>query len=231
MFCFSGGVQRPVRMLLVLHEDEVPELEEAVAARAGRRARPGRRSRARRPSPGRSRVGAARGTLPTRSSPGSGRNDPLRWHPDGLPLLDRDLVGRAPAGSPAWIVTRTRSQSSFSRSWMNSRASSIAPALKYCPNEEVAEHLEEGEVMAVVADLVDVGRAKALLRSRSQQRQRLLPPEEERHLRLHPPPSSSNVEWSSARGTSVRRQPCVAFSSMKARKPSRSSALVCTLGL
>ena len=40
-------------------------------------------------------------------------------------------------GSPAWIVTQIRSQSSCNRSTTNSFASSIAPALKYCPNEKL----------------------------------------------------------------------------------------------
>ena len=40
-------------------------------------------------------------------------------------------------GSPAWTLTQTRSQSSCIRSRTNSVASSIAPSLKYCPNEKL----------------------------------------------------------------------------------------------
>src|SRR5262245_4104445 len=40
-------------------------------------------------------------------------------------------------GSPAWTVTQTRSQSSFMCSSTNSRANSIAPSLKYWPNEKL----------------------------------------------------------------------------------------------
>jgi hypothetical protein len=40
-------------------------------------------------------------------------------------------------GSPACTVTQTRSQSSRSRFWTKSVAYSIAPALKYCPNEKL----------------------------------------------------------------------------------------------
>src|SRR5581483_3694336 len=57
--------------------------------------------------------------------------------------------------------------------------------LEVLPEREVAQHLEEREVIGVEPHLVDVGRAKALLRRRRQRRRRLLAAEEERHLRLH----------------------------------------------
>src|SRR5713101_2708149 len=41
------------------------------------------------------------------------------------------------SGSPAWTLIQMRSQSSSSRSRMNSVAYSIAPSLKYCPNEKL----------------------------------------------------------------------------------------------
>jgi hypothetical protein len=41
------------------------------------------------------------------------------------------------SGSPAWTLTQMRSQSSFNRSVTNSVANSIAPSLKYCPNEKL----------------------------------------------------------------------------------------------
>src|SRR3954467_325141 len=41
------------------------------------------------------------------------------------------------SGSPAWTLTQRRSQSSFNRSRTNSVANSIAPSLKYCPNEKL----------------------------------------------------------------------------------------------
>ncbi len=40
-------------------------------------------------------------------------------------------------GSPAWTLIQTLSQSSLSRSWMNSVAYAIAPSLKYWPNEKL----------------------------------------------------------------------------------------------
>src|SRR5205823_517199 len=59
------------------------------------------------------------------------------------------------------------------------------PLLEVLPEREVAEHLEEGQVLAVAADLVDVGRTEALLRRRRQRRRWRLASEEEGHLRLH----------------------------------------------
>jgi len=40
---------------------------------------------------------------------------------------------------------------------MNSVAYSIAASLKYLAEREVAEHLEEGQVVGIEPDLVDVG--------------------------------------------------------------------------
>jgi hypothetical protein len=57
--------------------------------------------------------------------------------------------------------------------------------LEVLPEREVAEHLEEGQVVRVEADLVDVRSAEDLLNRRRQRRRRLLAAEEERHLRLH----------------------------------------------
>src|SRR5206468_6065505 len=57
--------------------------------------------------------------------------------------------------------------------------------LEVLPEREVAEHLEEREVVAVEPDLVDVDRAKDLLRRRRERRGRRLETEEVRHLRVH----------------------------------------------
>src|SRR4029450_9943730 len=57
--------------------------------------------------------------------------------------------------------------------------------LEVLAEREVAEHLEEREVVTVQADLVDVGGAEPLLHGRRQRRRRGLPAEEVRHLRLH----------------------------------------------
>jgi hypothetical protein len=58
--------------------------------------------------------------------------------------------------------------------------------LEVLAEREVAEHLEEREVRAIEADLVDVRGAEALLHRRQERRGRLLPAEEVRHQRLHP---------------------------------------------
>ena len=57
--------------------------------------------------------------------------------------------------------------------------------LEVLAEREVPEHLEEGEVMPVEADFVDVDGPKNLLGQRGQRRRRSLETEEERHLRLH----------------------------------------------
>ncbi len=97
--------QRPVRMLLVLHEDEIPELEEAVAARAGGCA--GRIAAAvlQAPVPVDLRVGTARPGTADRPEVlrARERDDPLRRHPDRLPLLDRDLVRPEPEDGVAGV--------------------------------------------------------------------------------------------------------------------------------
>jgi hypothetical protein len=59
------------------------------------------------------------------------------------------------------------------------------PLFEVLPEREVAEHLEEREVVAVQADLVDVGSPEAFLRGRGEECRRLFAAEEVRHLRLH----------------------------------------------
>ena len=90
--------QRPVGMLLVLHEDEVPELEEPVAARARRRAVGLAAAVLLAPVPVELRVrpaGAGSADRPEVLDCRQ-RHDPLGWHPRGLPRLDRDLVRAEP---------------------------------------------------------------------------------------------------------------------------------------
>src|SRR4051794_26615762 len=61
---------------------------------------------------------------------------------DGIPIRSQWPIASSSGpsfkpGSPACTLTHTRSQSSFRRSWMNSVAYSIAPSLKYWPNEKL----------------------------------------------------------------------------------------------
>ena len=129
-----------VRMEFVLHEDEVPELEEALAARARWRAVRLAAPVLFAPVPVDLRVGPAR-PRSTRldqkfSELGSGT---IRSR--GMPIRVQRSIATSSGpsfscGSPACTVTHTRSQSSFMCSWTNSRANAIAPSLKYCPNEK-----------------------------------------------------------------------------------------------
>ncbi len=77
--------------------------------------------------------------------------------------------------------------------------------LEVLAEREVPEHLVEGEVVAVEADLVDVDGAEDLLRRRGEGRGRRLEPEEERHLRLHSCSGEERRVVACARDERVRR--------------------------
>ncbi len=180
--------QRAVRVLLVGHEDEVPELEEPRAARAGRRA-----------------IGLAAAVLlapvvvqlgvrAARSGPahrpevlgGRQRHDPLDRHADPLPELDRDLVGTELELRIAGVHGHPDAVPVEPHVLPDELARELDRAfLEVLPEREVAEHLEERQVVAVEADLVDVGGPEGLLRCRQQRRRRRLEAEEVRHHRLH----------------------------------------------
>ena len=70
-------------------------------------------------------------------------------------------------------------------SWTNSRRELDRALLEVLTEREVAEHLEEREVVAVEADLVDVDGPEAPSATASSAEPVESPPEEERHLRLH----------------------------------------------
>jgi hypothetical protein len=179
--------QRSVRVELELHEDEVPELEEPLAfATRGTvwsaaadllapveehlRVRPARPGAADRPEVVRARQA----------------HDPLWRHADPLPRCDCDLVlaeselrvaGEHAHPDPVAVdlhVVEHELPGELDRA-----------LLEVLPEREVAEHLEEGQVVAVEADRVDIDDAEDLLRRRQQRRGRLLQPEEERHQGLH----------------------------------------------
>ena len=153
-------------MELVLHEDEVPELEEALALAAGRAlgaaaadvlaavveelgVRPARAGAADRPE-------VVRAVEP---------HDPLGRHAFRLPEPDRLFVLAEPElgvagedGDPEAIgvdlhVVEDELPREVDRAF-----------LEVLAEREVAEHLEEGEVEAVEPDLVDVRGAEELLR-------------------------------------------------------------------
>ena len=159
MFSSGSGVSDAVVVPLVGHEDEVPELEEPVAARAGRRAVGLAASVLRAPVVVQLGVGAARpGTADRPEVLGRRqRHDPLRRHADPLPELDRDLVGAELQlrvarvnGHPDAIPVEPHVLED------ELRRERDRALLEVLPEREVAEHLEERQVVAVEPDLVDV---------------------------------------------------------------------------
>ena len=214
--------QRPVGVQLELHEDEVPELEEAVALAARRAVGPAaadapRPSRSRSPS----RARTARGRRPTRSCPRA--------------AAGRSARGGMPDPSPSAATATSSSPSPSSGSPAKTRhPDPVAVELHVLEDElpgeldravlevlaerEVAEHLEERQVVAVEADLVDVGRPEDFCTVVSERRGRLLRGRGRTASAAASRPRSSSVERSSARGISERRGPDAwPFDSKKAR--------------
>ena len=223
--------ERAVGVQLVRHEDEVPELEEASAARARRRAVRLAAAVLLAPVPEDLRVRAAW------SGPAHGpevlggreRDDPLRRHPDLLPELDRDLVGpelqlrvSSVDGDPDAIPVELHVVSDT-----NSRRELDRALLEVLPEREVAEHLEERQVVTVEAR----PRRCRLCGTPSARGSSAVPAEARGRGRTASaaacPHVIRSVESSPARGTSEydgqRRWP---RSSKNERKPSRSSAVV-----
>ena len=153
-------------------------------------------------------VGAARPGAADRPEVlgGRERDDPLGRHADLLPELDRDLVGpelqlrvAGVHGDPDAIPVELHVLGT------NSRRELDRALLEVLPEREVAEHLEERQVVAVEPDLVDVDGPEALLRRRGQRRGRRLEAEEERHLRLHARRREERRVVAGARHERVRR--------------------------
>ena len=223
--------ERAVGVQLVRHEHEVPELEEASAARARRRAV--RLAAAvllapvvdRSPSPGPHGPGPP--TDQKFSEVGSGT-----IRSAGIPTFCQSSIATSSGpsfscGSPAWTVTQTRSQSSFMCSRTNSRRELDRALLEVLAEREVAEHLEERQVVTVEADLVDVDGAEDPSATGSSAVRAEAPGRGRTASAAACPHVIRSVESSPARGTSEydgqRRWP---RSSKNERKPSRSSAVV-----
>jgi hypothetical protein len=178
-----------VGMQLELHEDEVPELEEPFAARAARLAIGLAAAVLGAPVVVHLRVRAARsGTAhgPEVLRPRQ-EHDPLDRLPDLTPFLVGDLV----LGEAQLRVAREDADPEALGIELQMLEDELPGEvdrtfLEVLAEREVAEHLEEGQMRPVQADLVDVGRAEALLHGRQQRCGRLLAPEEEGHQRLHP---------------------------------------------
>ena len=234
MFCFGRSVSVPSACELVRHEDEVPELEEALAARAAGQAVGLAAADLRAPVVVDLRVGPARPRAADRPEVlgRRQRDDPLGRHPDRLPeRRSPPRRGRASApGSPAWTLTQMRSQSSCSRSWMNSVAYAIAPSLKYWPNEKLPSISKNVRWNVSRPTSSMSGVRKHFWRSSCSGAGGCSRPRKYGICGCIPAVVKS-VERSSARGMSgddgQRRWP---FSSKKERKPSRISAVVRTSG-
>jgi hypothetical protein len=174
-----------LRVLVVLHEHEVPVLEEALVVAARQvvglaevqpavevelRARAARAERAGLPEVLRARQ----------------RDDPLARHADGEPDVDRLLVGAEPErlvaledGDPDLLGIEAEA---VDRELPGELRGAL---LEVVADREVAEHLEEGEVPGRVADVLDVHRPEALLAGREAVVRRALLAEEVRLERVH----------------------------------------------
>ncbi len=173
---------------LVGHEDEVPELEEALTAGAAGQAVVVAAAGLLAPVPVHLGVGAARAWTADRPEVlGRGqRDDPLRRHADPLPETNRLLVRPELQARVAGVHADPDAVPVELQPLLHELGRELDRALlEVLAEREVAEHLEEREVERVETDLVDVLRAEDLLAGRRQRRRRRLAAEEERHLRLH----------------------------------------------
>ena len=170
----GSGVERPDRVLLELHEHEVPVLQEALVVAAGQivflaevqpavqvelAARPARTGRAGLPEVLRARA----------------QHDPLARDADRQPDVDRVLV-RAEAELLVALEHRdpdvVRVEAEALQRQLPGEPRGVF--LEVVADAEVAQHLEAGEVPRRQADLVDVRRAEALLAGRQAVVRRLL---------------------------------------------------------
>ena len=176
----------PTRPLVVLHEHEVPVLQEALARAAGLLV-------------GRAPLGAAvevelgaRAARPGRAGLpevvlAPELHDPLARDPDRLPDADRLLVG---AEAEFLVAAEDRDPDVLlgeaERAGGELEREPRRALLEVVADREVAEHLEEGQVARGRADDLDVDGAEGLLAGRQARRGRLLEAHEVRAQRLHP---------------------------------------------
>ena len=168
----GAGVDRRLRQrragavgrLVVLHEDEVPELHEAVAVRDRRAGR--RRGR----TPGRGRCGARCTDRTGRCRP-SARSCPCRRGAGCAPSARRRRSCQISSASSSlsWTVIQMRSPSKPQHLGDELPALRDGQLLEVVAEAEVAEHLEEHEVALGAPDVVEVvvlaAGADALLRA------------------------------------------------------------------
>jgi hypothetical protein len=182
------GRERPVGLELVLHEDQVPELEEAVATGTRGCAVGLAAAELLAPVPVDLRVGPARPRAADRPEVLAARegNDALPRNAHLEPVPDRNLVLAQLELGVAGVHGRPDPLPVELQLILDELGRELdCTLLEVLPEREVAEHLEEREVVTVQADLVDVGSTEALLRGRCEERRRLFAAKEVRHLRLH----------------------------------------------
>ncbi len=181
--------ERSVRVKLVLHEHEVPELEKALAPDAARQAL-GRAAPGLRPPVVVDLGVRAAGPGATHRPEVLGRrqrHDSLRRHADLFPEVDRHLVWAELQVGVACMDAHPDAVPVEPQPLANELRRQLDRArLEVLPEREVAEHLEERQVVGVEPDLVDVGRPEHLLHRGRQRRRGRLETEEIGHLRLHP---------------------------------------------
>src|SRR5438876_7680609 len=153
-------------MELVRNEDEVPQLEEALAARAAGLAVVVAAAGLLAPVPVHLGVLAARAWAADRPEVlGGGQwDDPLRRHPDLLPEADCLLVGAELQAGIAGVHGDPDVVPVELQALLHELGRVLDRALlEVLAEREIAEHLEEREVVAVEPDLVDVLGAEDLL--------------------------------------------------------------------
>ena len=173
------------RLLVVLHEDEVPVLQEALVLAArqvlGRAVLDAAIDVELRAGAARARRAGLPEVLGARAF-----DDPLARHADLEPAVDRLLVG----AEPELVVAFEDRHPDVGR--LEAEHVQRQPpreldrlVLEVVAEREVAEHLEEGEVAVGVADVVDVDRPEHLLAARQARRGRRLLAEEVGLQRVH----------------------------------------------
>ena len=148
-------------LLVVLHEHEVPVLQEAFVLAAGQilRGSPMLERRGRHTAPSTVRTG--RWARPARSSQSAGSARSARLERPSPATADRLLVGTEPScSSPSNTVTQMSCGGEAEHLARELPGERDRLALEVVADREVAEHLKERQVPVGVADVVDVDRAK-----------------------------------------------------------------------
>ncbi len=178
--------QRAVLVQVVLHEHEVPELEEALRVVARQVLLPAEVEAAVEVELRAGAAGAGRPELPEVVL-ATEQHDALVRDPDRAPALDRLVVGPEPE---LLVAAEHRDPDLLRREAEALRGELLRvldrALLEVVAEREVAEHLEEGQVAGRDAHVLDVHRAEDLLaRGQPRVRRRLLA-EEVGLERLHP---------------------------------------------